>query len=159
MPEATIGTPRPSRSLPVATYAARRSLQRPPDVRLDVPRRRRHRLRPLGQPTWSAFEAALGELEGGQCVSFASGLAAVSAMLSSLPLGATVVYPRNGYNGTRGLLERLEKEARLHTRAVDVVDTPAVLGQLEGADMLWLESPTNPLLGVADLADDSASGP
>jgi cystathionine gamma-synthase len=104
-----------------------------------------------GNPTWSAFEAALGQLEGGHCVSFASGLAAVSAMLSSLPLGATVVYPSNGYNGTRGLLERLEKEGRLHTRAVDVVDTPDVLGQLEGADMLWLESPTNPLLGVADV--------
>jgi cystathionine gamma-synthase len=104
-----------------------------------------------GNPTWSAFEEALGELEGGHCVSFASGLAAVSAMLTSLPLATTVVYPSNGYNGTRGLLERLVKEGRLHTRAVDVVDTSEVLGALDGADVLWLESPTNPLLGVADL--------
>ncbi|MGB8195402.1 MAG: PLP-dependent aspartate aminotransferase family protein [Acidimicrobiales bacterium] len=104
-----------------------------------------------GNPTWSAFEETLGELEGGRCVSFASGLAAVSALLAPLPLGSTVVYPSNGYNGTRALLERLEKEGRLHTRAVDVVNTDEVLDAIDGADVLWLESPTNPLLGVADL--------
>jgi cystathionine gamma-synthase len=104
-----------------------------------------------GNPTWSAFEETLGELEGGLCVSFASGLAAVSALLAPLPLGSTVVYPSNGYNGTRALLERLEKEGRLSTRAVDVVNTDDVLDALDGADVLWLESPTNPLLGVADL--------
>jgi cystathionine gamma-synthase len=104
-----------------------------------------------GNPTWSAFEETLGELEGGYCVSFASGLAAVSSLLASLPLGSTVVFPNNGYNGTRALLERLEKEGRLSTRAVDVIDTPAVLAALQGADLLWLESPTNPLLGIADL--------
>jgi cystathionine gamma-synthase len=104
-----------------------------------------------GNPTWSAFEETLGQLEGGHCVSFASGLAAVSALLASVPLGTTVVVPTNGYNGTRGLLERLEKEGRLSTRAVDVVNTDEVLDALDGADMVWLESPTNPLLGVADL--------
>ena len=104
-----------------------------------------------GNPTWSAFEEALGQLEGGHCVSFASGLAAVSALLASLPLGTTVVFPNNGYNGTRGLLERLEKEGRLTTRAVDVVNTPEVLGAMDGADVVWLESPTNPLLGIADV--------
>ena len=104
-----------------------------------------------GNPTWSAFEETLGELEGGYCVSFASGLAAVSALVASVPLGTTVVFPSNGYNGTRGLLERLEKEGRLSTRAVDVVDTQEVLNAMDGADLLWLESPTNPLLGIADL--------
>jgi cystathionine gamma-synthase len=104
-----------------------------------------------GNPTWSAFEETLGELEGGRCVSFASGLAAVTALLAPLPLGSTVVFPSNGYNGTRALLERLEKEGRLSTRAVDVVDTKEVLDAMDGADVLWLESPTNPLLGIADL--------
>ena len=104
-----------------------------------------------GNPTWSAFEETLGELEGGYCVSFASGLAAVSALLASRPLGTSVVFPTNGYNGTRGLLERLEKEGRLSTRPVDVVNTKEVLDAMDGADLLWLESPTNPLLGIADL--------
>jgi cystathionine gamma-synthase len=106
-----------------------------------------------GNPTWSAFEEALGELEGGYCVAFASGLAAVSALLAPLPLGSTVAFPGEGYNGTRGLLERLGKEGRLHTRALDVVDTHEVLEAMDGTDVLWLESPTNPTLGVADLPE------
>jgi cystathionine gamma-synthase len=104
-----------------------------------------------GNPTWTAFEVALGELEGGQCVSFASGLAAVASLLASLPLGTSVTYPVNGYAGTRGLLEKLAKEGRLTTRTVDVVNTQDVIDALEDTDLLWLESPTNPMLGIADL--------
>jgi cystathionine gamma-synthase len=104
-----------------------------------------------GNPTWTAFEAALGELEGGQCVSYSSGLAAVASLLAPLPLGTTVTYPGNGYAGTRGLLERLAKEGRLTVRTVDVVNTDDVLATLANTDLLWLESPTNPTLGIADL--------
>ena len=104
-----------------------------------------------GNPTWSAFEEALGGLEGGYCVSFASGLAAVSSLLASLPLGTNVAYPAHGYNGTRGLIERQAREGRLRTHSIDVVNTNEVLESLDGTDVLWLESPTNPLLGVADL--------
>jgi cystathionine gamma-synthase len=104
-----------------------------------------------GNPSWSAFEEALGELEGGHCVSFASGLAAVAAIIAPLPLGTTVTYPKDSYNGTRMLLERLESEGRLITRAVDVVNTEEVLASLRDTDVLWLESPTNPMLNIADL--------
>jgi cystathionine gamma-synthase len=104
-----------------------------------------------GNPTWTAFEAALGQLEGGLCVSFSSGLAAVASLLASLPLGTSVAYPGNGYAGTRGLLERLAKDGRLSIRTVDVVRTGDVLAALKGTDLLWLESPTNPTLGIADL--------
>jgi len=106
-----------------------------------------------GNPTWSAFEEVLGELEGGYCVAFASGLAAVAALVAALPLGSTVTYPGEGYNGTRGLLEGLEKEGRLHVRAVDVTNTREVLDAMDGTDVLWLESPTNPTLGIADLPE------
>jgi cystathionine gamma-synthase len=106
-----------------------------------------------GNPTWSAFEETLGELEGGYCISFASGLAAVSALLAPLPLGSTVAFPGVGYNGTRGLIERLEKEGRLSARAIDVTNTDEVIDAMDGTDMLWLESPTNPTLGVADLPE------
>src|SRR5688572_5248522 len=51
-----------------------------------------------GNPTWSAFEAALGDLEGGDALVFASGMAAVSAALSLLPHGGTVVAPDAAYN-------------------------------------------------------------
>jgi cystathionine gamma-synthase len=106
-----------------------------------------------GNPTWSAFEETLGELEGGCCVAFASGLAAVSALLAPLALGSIVTFPGEGYNGTRGLLERLEKEGRLHARAVDVTNTDEVVAAMAGTDVLWLESPTNPTLGIADLPE------
>jgi cystathionine gamma-synthase len=102
-------------------------------------------------PTWEAFEAALGALEGGSAVAFSSGQAAEVALLADLPLGARVVGPETSYLGTRGLLGELARGGRLRVDLVDITDTDAVLSVLDGADLLWLESPTNPLLGVADL--------
>lgn len=104
-----------------------------------------------GNPTWGAFEAALGMLEGGHAVAFPSGQAAVTALLAMLPVGATVTAPHGSYLGTRGLLKYLESKGRLRLYLVDVTDTHAVLASLRTTDLLWLESPTNPLLGIADL--------
>jgi cystathionine gamma-synthase len=103
-------------------------------------------------PTWEAFEEVLGALEGGRCLSFASGLAAVSAVLEAVPLGGVVVVARDAYNGTRRLLSDLEAKGRVAVRAVDITDVDATAAALPGAAMLWLESPTNPLMAVADLA-------
>ena len=104
-----------------------------------------------GNDTWEAFEEVLGALEHGNALAFASGLAAVSAVLEELPVGAVVVAPGDAYNGTRRLLTDLEGRGRLRTRLVDIVDTEATLTACEGADLLWVESPTNPLMGIADL--------
>ncbi|MGH9103964.1 MAG: PLP-dependent transferase, partial [Acidimicrobiales bacterium] len=103
-------------------------------------------------PTWEAFEEALGALEGGEAVSFASGMAAVAAVVERVPVGGTLVLPGAAYSGTRSLATTLEQRGRLVARRVDVTDTAATLAACRGADLLWLESPTNPLLGVADLA-------
>ncbi len=105
-----------------------------------------------GNPTWTAFEEALGVLEGGRCLAFASGLAAVSAALSLLPERATVVAPDNAYSGTRALLAERVEQGRLAVRRVDIADPSAVAGAVPGADLVWLESPTNPRLDVADIA-------
>ena len=102
-----------------------------------------------GHPGAGAFEEAIGALEGGHAVAFASGMGACAAILDELPVGATVVAPHGVYMGVRELLE--EAEDRLATRWVDQTDTPAVLAAVEGADLLWLETPLNPLLDVADL--------
>jgi len=104
-----------------------------------------------GNPTWSALEEALGLLEGGRALVFGSGQAALAAVLETLPVGATVLLPSTAYLGTRGLLADLATRQRLRPRAVDVTDTTAVLAAVPGAHMLWVESPTNPLLGIADL--------
>ncbi|MGB7817841.1 MAG: PLP-dependent aspartate aminotransferase family protein [Ornithinibacter sp.] len=104
-----------------------------------------------GNPTWSAFEETLGNLEGGTALVFASGMAAVSAALSLLPHGATVVAPNAAYNGVMVTLADRAQDGSAVVRLVEVTDSDAVIAALEGAHLLWLESPTNPLLEVADL--------
>lgn len=104
-----------------------------------------------GNRTWEALEAVLGRLEGGHAVAFSSGIAAIGAVVEELPPGAKVVAPRNGYSGTRAFLADAEQRGRLNPVLVDITNTAATLAACEGASLLWIESPTNPLLGVADL--------
>jgi cystathionine gamma-synthase len=104
-----------------------------------------------GNPTWSAFEEAIGTLEGGRAVAFSCGQAAVAALVDGLQLGARVLFPMDAYLGTRALLRQLAARGAVTLAPVDVTDTGAVLSALEGVDLLWLESPTNPNLGIADL--------
>ncbi len=104
-----------------------------------------------GNPTWAAFEEALGELEGGRCLTFASGLAAVSTVLDLVGTDAVVVAPRHAYNGTVMQLADLEARGRLQARLVDVTDTDEVVAACTDAALVWLESPTNPALEVADI--------
>ena len=104
-----------------------------------------------GNPTWAAFEEALAALEGGgSALAFASGMAAVAAVLESLPLGAPVVFLAKGYTGTRELL-RTAPPGRWELRSVDIADTGQVLDACDGAALVWVESPTNPMMDVADL--------
>ena len=104
-----------------------------------------------GNPTWTAFEEALAALEGGgTAVAFASGMAAIAAVLEPLPVGAPVVHLDHGYTGTRELL-RGAPEGRWQLRPVEIADTEAALAACDGAALLWVESPTNPLMDVADL--------
>jgi cystathionine gamma-synthase len=104
-----------------------------------------------GNPTWTAFEEALGALEGGHALAFGSGMAAIGAVLDLVPLGAVVVAPTDAYSGTRARLSDLEERGRATPRYVDIADTDATLAACDGATLLWAESPTNPLLAVADL--------
>ncbi len=105
-----------------------------------------------GNPTWSAFEEALGALEGGRCLAYASGLAAVSAILDLVGTGAKVVAPKHAYNGSVMQLADLESRGRLTAALVDVTDSDALLAACADAALVFLESPTNPALEVIDLA-------
>jgi cystathionine gamma-synthase len=103
-------------------------------------------------PTWQAFETALGALEGGEALLFASGMAAVAAVVDQVPDGGRVVVPDAAYNGTLALLGELAERSRLDVVRVGIADTDAVRDALApGAHLVWLETPTNPLLEVADL--------
>ena len=102
-------------------------------------------------PTWTAWESALGLLEGGHAVAFASGMAAVAAVLGAATKpGDTVVLPADSYYAVRRLagswLEPMGVTMRLaSTRG------SAALEMLDGATLVWLETPSNPLLDVCDI--------
>ncbi len=103
-------------------------------------------------PTWTRFESALGELEGGAAVSFASGMAAVAAVFgTTLRPGDALVLPADSYYTTRLLAEGFF--ARI---GVEVRKAPTAGGaqseHLDGARLLWLETPSNPGLDVCDIA-------
>ena len=104
-----------------------------------------------GTESWMAFEDAIGALEGGHAISFASGMAGASALLHAL-MPKVIVLPRSSYMGVRTLVSALAAGHGIEVRLVDVTDTDAVLAASEGADVVWLESPANPTLDVADLA-------
>ncbi len=105
-----------------------------------------------GTPTWIAFEAAIGSLEGGAAVAFSSGMAAISAVLSGFDAGSRVVAPDDLYTGVGSWLLDAEQRLGWIVTRVPVADTGAWVDASVGADLLWLESPSNPLLEVTDLA-------
>lgn len=103
-------------------------------------------------PAWHPLEEALSDLEGGAgAVLFASGMAAITAAVEQVPVGAHVVGSDSSYSGTRRLLRELDESGRLRATFVDITDTDAVVAALDGAALLCLETITNPLLGVCDL--------
>ncbi|MGZ4453128.1 MAG: trans-sulfuration enzyme family protein [Nocardioides sp.] len=100
--------------------------------------------------TWSAFEEALGALEGGKALTFASGLSAVATILDLV--NDSVVVAGQSYQGTIGQLADLEARGRLTARLVDITDTAGVVAALDDdVALLWIESPTNPGMALADL--------
>ena len=111
-----------------------------------------------GNPSWLPFEEVLGALEGGTALAFASGLAAVAAVVETLPAGAAVVAPDGAYNGTRRLLADLATRGRIEARLVDMGDVAAVAAACDGAALLWVESPSNPLLRVTDIGALASAG-
>ncbi|MEY2634525.1 MAG: hypothetical protein RIS75_465 [Actinomycetota bacterium] len=98
-----------------------------------------------------AFEQTLGALEHGHTVSFSSGIATVNAMIETLPQGAVVVSPNHAYPGTVHRLREFAATGRIQLREVVINDSAAVAAAADGADLIWLETPTNPLMEVADI--------
>ncbi|MDR1635567.1 MAG: PLP-dependent transferase [Bifidobacteriaceae bacterium] len=109
---------------------------------------------PSNHPT----EQVIGILEGGpnDAVLFASGMAAIDAAFSLVPMGGRVVMPSHAYNGTGALARELAAQGRIRLSALPIDRTEEVVGALAGGDgsapaaMLWIETPTNPLLEIAD---------
>src|SRR3990170_3629943 len=84
-------------------------------------------------PTWHAFEEALGALEGGRALAFSSGLAAGPTVLDLVGQDALVVAPRHAYHGSISQLGDLEARGRIKASLVDISDTDAVDAALDAA--------------------------
>ncbi|MEJ7633216.1 PLP-dependent aspartate aminotransferase family protein [Aeromicrobium sp.] len=105
-----------------------------------------------GNPTWESFETVLGALEGGRALAFASGIAATTALFDLVPAKAAVVAPRHAYYGTINQLQERARRGQIELRLVDIDNTTQVVNAAESAALVWIESPTNPALEIADIA-------
>ncbi|MGH7711350.1 MAG: cystathionine gamma-lyase [Gemmatimonadaceae bacterium] len=106
----------------------------------------------FGNPTWTAWEEALGLLEGGEAIAFASGMAAIAAVLgATLKPGDTVVLPAESYYTTRLLASNWLAAIGVNVRLA-ATRANAQAEMLDGARLLWLETPTNPHLDICDIA-------
>ncbi len=106
-------------------------------------------------PTRFAFERAVAALEGGtHGFAFSSGLAAIAALLDTLPHGAHIIASDDLYGGTFRLFERVRKNsANLRVTYLDLSDKAALEKSIENdTKLIWVETPTNPLLKLADIA-------
>jgi cystathionine gamma-lyase len=110
-----------------------------------------------GNPTWGRYEQAVGELEDAEAVLFSSGMAAAAALLlTHLRPGSVLAVDQNCYLNVRRLAS-----THLEPRGVEVRLAPAaeLAEAARGADMLWLETPSNPRLEVYDIAALAEVGP
>ncbi len=148
------GTPAPTQGepfLPGPTFASTYHLSGEPDTSP-------HTYGRYHNPTWTRFEQALGELEGGQALVFASGMAAITAVLNVTLVGSKeskaniLVMPSDCYYTSRMLAEGYFASLGIEVRMAPTIgNVQAEL--LDGATLLWLETPSNPGLDVCDLTE------
>jgi cystathionine gamma-synthase len=113
-----------------------------------------------GNPTRTVLADAVSDLEGGAGgVITASGMAAVTVpILALLPPGGTLLAPFDCYGGSWRLFDALERTGRLKLRLTDFSDPERALEEIaDGVDLVWLETPSNPLLRITDIAAASAA--
>ena len=104
-----------------------------------------------GTDGWEALEEIVGGLEGGSALAFSSGMAAIAAVFDQLPTGSTVAIPDDCYQGVTKLALLGESRGRWTVNRIAVEDTALWVTMCKHADLIWLESPSNPLLAVGDL--------
>jgi cystathionine beta-lyase/cystathionine gamma-synthase len=105
-------------------------------------------------PTRMAFERCIADLEGGSAAfAFASGLAAISTSLECLDQGSHVISVDDLYGGSRRLFERVRKRSMgIEVSYLDLSDPDAIEAEIRpNTRLVWVETPTNPLLKLVDL--------
>ncbi|MEO8161863.1 MAG: aminotransferase class I/II-fold pyridoxal phosphate-dependent enzyme, partial [Arenimonas sp.] len=122
-------------------------------------RKRRYDYTRSGNPTRDQFAAALADLEGGHdCVVTATGMAAIALVLHLLEPGDTLLAAHDCYGGSWRLFDALARKGQFVLRLVDMTDADAVDAALrERPKLVWIETPSNPLLRITDLARTCAA--
>src|SRR3954466_3309700 len=105
-------------------------------------------------PTRAALERAIGDLEGGLGSAFSSGMAATHALITAqCGAGDHVILPSDLYGGTYRLVDKVLRGFALDCDMVDQTDLDTLAGAVRPeTKLIWVETPTNPLLNVVDLA-------
>ncbi len=111
-------------------------------------------------PNRHAIEEAVAALEGGaEALAFSSGQAATAAVLATLAPGARIILPEDIYHGSRALAEGFYARWGARIEVVDLADTAAALAALRTpAQLLWIETPSNPRMRITDVATLAAAG-
>ena len=104
-----------------------------------------------GTDTEAALEELIGGIEGGRSLAFSTGMAAVACVFGGVPAGSTVVIPKDPYHATNGLAVEGEQLGRWTVKRLDLADTDAWVAAVSTADLVWVETPENPMMTVADL--------
>jgi cystathionine gamma-synthase len=104
-----------------------------------------------GNDTCSSLEEVIASLEKGRTLAFSSGMSATQSILNLAPIGAKIIASNQGYAGVNATLKKLNDANKIKSVLVDITNTGEVIGHLEDAWLLWIESPTNPMLQVADI--------
>jgi len=107
-----------------------------------------------GNPTNDRLRTALAAMEGGEtALTFASGMAAVTTLLECLPSGARILIPDDCYAGVRMLATEFLPERGIQVQRLDMADLAAVSAACDqGVDLIWAETPSNPLMKISDIA-------
>ena len=106
-----------------------------------------------GNPGFLPLERTVADLEGARHgIVVNAGMAAAIPLLMEAKRGTAIVMPYDCYFGIRAHAERIMPERDIEVRLVDQGDLAAVERALDGASLMWVESPTNPLMAIADLA-------
>ena len=113
-----------------------------------------------GNPTNDRLRESLAALEGGQAAcTFASGMAAMTTLLECLPQGARVLFPDDCYSGLRMLFQEYLPERGIVAGVMDMGDLDAVRAACATpVSMLWIETPSNPLMKISDIASLAGIG-
>ncbi len=106
--------------------------------------------------TGRAFEDALGELEGGLAVAYGSGMAATTTVMGLVPIGGIVVVPHVAYTGALNVARTKEERGEIIRRPIDTSNLAEIEKAVQGAHMLWIETPTNPTLAITDITRAAA---